>query len=139
MRILAIDYGDVRIGIALSDPLGITAQPFLTLEKNSNVFNKIAKIVQRYSVEKIIAGLPINMNGSYGDSAKKVLSFIEELKKFVKIEIETIDERLTTQQAEKTLLESNTSREKRKKNIDKITAAIILQTYLESKRCQEES
>jgi len=135
MRILAIDYGDVRIGLALSDPLGITAQPLLTIENNKNVFEEIKKIVQKYSVEKIIAGLPINMNGSYGSSSEKVFSFIEQLKNFVNIDIEFIDERLTTEQAEKTLIESDISRKKRKKNIDKITAAIILQTYLERKRC----
>ena len=135
MRILAIDYGDVKIGLAMSDPLGITAQPLLTIENNKNVFEEIKKIVQKYSVEKIIAGLPINMNGSYGSSSEKVFSFIEQLKNFVNIDIEFIDERLTTEQAEKTLIESDISRKKRKKNIDKITAAIILQTYLERKRC----
>jgi len=135
MRILAIDYGDVKIGLAMSDPLGITAQPLLTIKNNKNVFNEIKKIVQEYSVEKIIAGLPLNMNGSYGKSSEKVISFIEELKNFVNIDIEFIDERLTTEQAEKTLIESDISRKKRKKNIDKVTASIILQTYLERKRC----
>ena len=133
IRILGIDFGEKRIGISISDELGITAQGLPTIisktEKDDIV--NIKKVVDDYNVGKIVFGLPINMNGSIGPQAKKAIEFAEKLKDYCKIPIEMEDERLTTSSAEKVLIKGNRSRKKRKKVIDKMSAIIILQTFLD--------
>ncbi|OGS17310.1 MAG: Holliday junction DNA helicase RuvA [Elusimicrobia bacterium RIFOXYA2_FULL_50_26] len=133
-RLLGIDYGHRRIGLALSDPLGITAQPLEVLERVSlkEDFARIAAIVAKYGVEKIVLGLPINMNGTESGLTSDVRRFAEELRESVALPVEFIDERLTTMQAERMLVEeADMSREKRKKVRDKLAASLILQSYMD--------
>ncbi|MFA7073799.1 MAG: Holliday junction resolvase RuvX [Endomicrobiaceae bacterium] len=135
-RFLGIDYGKKRIGLALSDILGMMAQPFDVIESkglNNNV-DTILKIAENNEVTCIVVGIPVNMNSSEGEMANIAREFTEELKKKTEIKVDMIDERLTTVQAERVLVEeANVSREKRKNLRDKIAATFILQTYLDIK------
>lgn len=134
MRTLGLDVGERRIGVALSDALNITAQGLETIECKSAalVLIKIKDLIKEHDIEKIIVGMPLNMNGSKGERARFTENFISVLKKETNIEVEAIDERLTTAQGQRMLLEADVSREKRKRSIDKIAAQLILQTYLDS-------
>lgn len=138
MRILGIDFGEKRIGVAISDPLGLTAQAVAVIGKGESFdmdILELKKIIKKYEgVNEIVVGLPKTMAGEIGVQARKVLEFVEALKNNFKININTWDERLTTVEAEKTLISAGLSREKRKKVIDKSAAAYILQSYLDSKR-----
>ena len=138
MRILGIDFGEKRIGIAVSDPLGLTAQAVAVIGKGESFeqdIKELKKIIKKYGgVDEIVVGLPKTMAGEIGKQAQKVLEFVEALKISFKINIRTWDERLTTVEAEKTLISAGLSREKRKKVIDKSAATYILQSYLDSKR-----
>ncbi|KPJ65798.1 Holliday junction resolvase [candidate division WOR-1 bacterium DG_54_3] len=138
MRILGIDFGEKRIGIAISDPLGLTAQAVAVIGKGEDFkqdINELKKIIKKYDgVDEIVVGLPKTMAGEIGKQAQKVLGFVEALKGSFKININTWDERLTTVEAEKTLISAGLSREKRKKVIDKSAATYILQSYLDRKR-----
>lgn len=130
MRILGIDYGEKRIGVAVSDPLGLTAQPVDAVED----IEGIKRIVKEYDeVEEVVVGLPKSLSGKLGPQAQKVLEFVEKLKKDLRQRIITWDERLTTVEAEKVLISAGLSRQKRKEVVDKSAAAIILQSYLDSK------
>ncbi len=135
-RFLGIDYGKKRIGLALSDMLGMMAHPFDVIESkglNNNVEN-ILQIAKDNEVSCIVIGVPINMNASEGEMAETAREFAEELKKKTDISVEVIDERLTTVQADRVLIEeADISREKRKNLRDKIAATFILQTYLDIK------
>lgn len=139
MRILGIDYGEKRIGIALSDPLGITAQGLATLEhtQREDDIKKILTIIQEKEVNRIIVGLPKHMDNTVGDKAREVLSFIDLLKEHTNIPIETIDERLSTVRATRAMLEGDLSRKKRKERIDMIAAQLILQNYLDLKKVRD--
>ncbi len=137
MRIMALDIGDVRIGVAVSDALGMIASPFEVIDrKKVKAAKRIAEIVKEKDVKKIIAGLPLSLDGTEKVQAEKVRAFIEKLKTEVKnIEIETVDERFTTVTAD-SILSTNTKGgaiEKRK-SVDKVAAAVILQSYLDRKR-----
>lgn len=134
MRILCLDVGTKTIGLAVSDPMGWTAQGITTLfRKNYEEDAKaLKKVIAEYEVEKILVGLPLNMNGSEGPQAEKVRSFIQGVEKALEKPIEFWDERLSTVAAERSLLEADLSREKRKKVIDKMAAVFILQGYLDS-------
>ena len=133
-RILALDVGEKRIGIAVSDALNLIAQGLETIERKDEekTLGKIKDLVKEYDVAKIIIGMPFNMNGTKGRSAQLVEEFASLLRKEIPISVETVDERLTTLQAERVLLEADISRRKRKVSIDKIAAQLILQTYLDS-------
>ena len=136
-RILGLDYGTKTVGVALSDELHITAQPLETItRKDANKLRKtyarIEELVKEYNVEKIVLGLPKNMNNTVGERAEKALEFGEMLKKRTGLEIIMWDERLTTVASEKVLMESGVRRENRKKVIDQIAASMILQGYLDS-------
>lgn len=135
MRIMGIDYGDRRIGIAVSDAFGWTAQGVAVLEKrrDGSEMQEIAKLVQQYEVTQFVLGLPKNMNGTVGPRGEISLAFAEQLKQQFGHPVELWDERLTTVAAERTLLEADVSRKKRKQVIDKMAAALILQNYLDSK------
>ena len=133
MRILGLDVGTKTIGVAVSDEMGWTGQGIGTIRR-TNIRADLAeldKYLQQYAVEKIVVGVPRNMDGSIGSAAEQVYSFIERLKEKFSIPIDTWDERLSTVAAERVLLEADISRGKRKKVIDKVAAVLILQGYLD--------
>jgi len=134
MRILALDPGTKRIGIALSDELKIIAQPleFVLAEPFTDFVARLKQLVQEKEVELILVGLPRNMDGSYGPAASRVREFVTELKKVIPLRIKTWDERLTSAQAYRILIQGNVRREQRKQKVDKMAAAILLQSYLDS-------
>lgn len=133
MRILALDVGQKRIGVAVSDPLGITAQGVGVIARKNieDDINEVRKYVEEYKADSIVIGMPINMNGSRGESAAKVDEFVGILTSGLKISVVTYDERLSTKESERFLISSNVSRKKRKSVIDKIAAQLILESYLE--------
>ena len=134
MRIMGLDYGSKTVGVAISDPLGITAQGIETIERKMEnklrqTLARIQQLAEEYEVEKVVVGLPKHMNNDIGERAEKSLEFAEMVKKRTGLEVVMWDERLTTASAERTLIESNVRREDRKKYIDKIAAVFILQGY----------
>lgn len=134
MRVIGLDIGDKRIGIAISDEMGWTAQGLRTIiRRANNEISEIKEIIEEYEVKEILVGLPKNMNGSIGPQGKKVIAFAERLKTALSLPILFWDERLTTVRAEKTLLEADLSRKKRKGLRDKLAAQFILQGYLDRK------
>lgn len=134
MRILGIDYGDARVGIAITDPLGITAQGLETINRNGSdkiVLKRLEELIAQYNVTTIVIGMPINMNGTKTERAEITEKFIHKMKcKFGKIPIETIDERLTTVEAHKTMNYLNVNKHKKRSIVDTISAVYILETYL---------
>lgn len=139
MRILGLDYGTKTVGVAISDPLLITAQGVEIIRRDSE--NKIRKTLQRiealvkeYEVEKIVLGYPKNMNGTDGERAEKTMEFKDMLEKRISIPVIMWDERLTTVSADRAMMESGIRRENRKEFVDEIAAMLILQNYLESIR-----
>lgn len=137
MRVLGLDYGSKTVGVAVSDPLGITAQGVETIErKDENKLRKtlarIEELVKEYTVETIVLGFPKNMNNTVGERGEKTLEFQAMLERRTGVPVVLWDERLTTVEAERTLMESNVRRENRKKYVDKIAAVFILQGYLDS-------
>ncbi len=136
MRIIGLDLGSKTIGVAVSDYLGIIANPVGTLRISENnlqeALNCVKIVVREQGAEKIVLGLPKNMNGSIGFQAEYCLKFKDMLEKEIKLPVIMIDERLTSKMAHGTMLKADLSRDKRKQNVDKIAATIILQTYLDS-------
>ncbi|MDD2586722.1 MAG: Holliday junction resolvase RuvX [Syntrophomonadaceae bacterium] len=134
MRIMGLDVGEKRIGIAFSDPMGWTAQghSVLTRSKLERDLELLFNLCKEFTVEKIIVGLPLNMNGTIGPKAKEIQEFARQLEEHTKLPIEFWDERLTTKSAERILIEADVSRKKRKQVIDKLAAVNILQAYLNS-------
>ena len=137
MRIMGLDYGSKTVGVAISDPLKITAQGIETIQrKEENKLRKtlarIEELAKEYEVETIVLGFPKNMNNTIGDRAEKSLELKEMLERRTGLPVVMWDERLTTVEAERTLIESNVRRENRKKYVDKIAAVFILQGYLDS-------
>jgi len=135
MRILAIDHGSKRIGIAISDELQMIAQPmeYILAEPFADFLNRLKQILQEKEVELILVGMPRNMNGSYGPAALKVQDFVAALNRAVTVPIKTWDERLTSAMANRFLIEGHVRRDKRKEKVDKMAAAILLQSFLDSK------
>ena|SRR5579862_7183139 len=133
MRILALDHGTKRIGIAVSDELKIIAQPleFVPAEPFAAFLKRLKELLAEKEVEMVLVGMPRNMNGSYGPAAAKVGEFVVALRAAVTVPIKTWDERLTSAQANRFLIQGNVSREKRKEKVDKMAAAILLQSYLD--------
>ncbi len=136
MRILAIDYGDARIGLALSDESETLASPIGTYKSQSmrKDIDYIAALAKEKQAGLIVLGLPVNMDGSLGERANKTKSFGTVLERVSGIRIVYKDERLTTVSAERTLIECNMRREKRKQVIDTLSAQIILQSYLDAQK-----
>lgn len=134
MRILGLDVGDKRIGVAVSDELGWTSQGLSTINRSELKEDIVAlvDVVKEWQVEKIVVGLPRNMNGTLGPQAEKVKDFIAYLQEALDIAVVYWDERLTTVAAQRVLLEGDVSRRKRKKAVDRIAAVLILQGYLDS-------
>ena len=133
-RILGIDYGDSRVGIAITDPLNITVQGLETIErKNSDkiVLKKLDEILEKYDIETIVVGMPLNMNGTKSERAEITEKFIHKLKcKYNKLKIESMDERLTTVEASKTMNLLEINKNKKKTIIDTISAEYILEAYI---------
>jgi putative Holliday junction resolvase len=134
MRILALDHGTKRIGVAVSDEMRMIATPleYIPAEPFANFLARLREILREKEVELILIGMPRNMDGSYGPAALKVREFVAVLKDAVTIPIKTLDERLTTVQAQRFLIQGNVRRDKRKEKVDKTAAAILLQSYLDS-------
>src|SRR5881398_3589888 len=135
MRILAIDHGTKRMGIAISDELGMIAQPleFIPAEPFAKFLARLKELIQEKQVELILVGMPRNMDGSYGPAALKVQEFVAVLKDAVAIPIKTLDERLTSVQAHRFLTEAEVRGRQRKEKVDKSAAAILLQSYLDGR------
>ncbi|MBU1299889.1 MAG: Holliday junction resolvase RuvX [Bacteroidetes bacterium] len=133
-RILGIDYGSKRIGVAISDPLRIIAQGIEVISNTPAFFDKIKMIAEKYDVEAIVVGFPYNLKGETGQSAKEVQVFIQGLKAVINIPIIEWDERFTSAVAHQTLIDMGVKRKKRqqKSTIDRMAAALILQSYLDS-------
>lgn len=132
-RVIGIDYGDVRIGIACSDLLRIIASPYETYKRlgDDRDFEYIAKLAIEKEADTIVVGVPYSMDGTESEQTKKTRTFIEKLKSFTDCKIVEIDERLSSWAAEQMLLEGDVRREDRKKVIDKVAASIILDSYLQ--------
>ncbi len=139
MRILAIDIGTKRIGLALSDKFEITASAYSVIESSNPESDllEIKKIIKKENVQEIIVGVPFSLQGAENSQAKSALDFIDFLQKNLSIPVKKWDERLSTVEAEKVLIDADISRKNRKKVIDKITAAIILDSYLKYKRIKK--
>jgi putative Holliday junction resolvase len=134
MRILGIDHGTKRIGLAISDELGVIAQPleFVPAEPFDKFLARLKEIIREKEVELLLVGMPRNMDGSYGPAALKVQEFVAVLGDTVGIPIKLWDERLTSAHANRFLIQANVRRDKRKEKVDKTAAAILLQSYLDA-------
>ncbi|QUI23864.1 Holliday junction resolvase RuvX [Vallitalea pronyensis] len=138
MRVLGLDYGSKTVGVAVSDPLGWTAQGIETIhrkEENNlkSTITRLTEIINEYNIEKIVLGLPKNMNNTCGERVDRTLYFKDRLIRELSLPVETWDERLSTMGAKRSMLEADLSRMKQKKIIDKMAAVYILQGYLDCK------
>jgi len=135
MRIMGIDYGDRHIGVAVSDELMLTAQGLTTVRNSGDdrMLNDIAKLADQYGVTEVVVGLPKNMNGSIGPRGRLAEEFADALREKLQLPVTMWDERLTTAAAQRTLIEADVSRKKRKVVIDQMAATLILQNYMDSK------
>jgi putative holliday junction resolvase len=134
MRILALDHGTRRIGVALSDEMKMIASPleYILAEPLEKVLARLREIIREKEVSLILIGMPRNMDGTYGPAAQKVKDFIASLQPHITTPVKTWDERLTSVMANRVLLQGNVRRDKRKQAVDKMAAAILLQSYLDS-------
>src|SRR5436190_1831139 len=129
MKIMALDVGDRTIGVATSDELEISATPRVVLARNGREMEEIQRIVTGEGVEEIVVGMPVSLGGFLGPQAEKVIAFIEALRRHIEVPVRTWDERLSTVEAERVLLEADTSRARRRRVIDKVAATVILEGY----------
>lgn len=136
IRILGLDLGEKRIGVALSDALGLTAQGLMVLTRQGLAadLEQIVRLAQEHQVQEIVIGLPRHMDGHLGEGAAEVMQWVEELQRQLGVPVHTWDERLTTVEAEKVLLSADVSRRKRRQVIDKMAASLILQAFLDQRR-----
>jgi putative Holliday junction resolvase len=134
MRTLALDHGTVRIGVAVSDELGMIAQPleFIPAEPFAAFLERLIKLVAERDVGRILVGMPRNMDGSYGPAAEKVNEFVRQIRESFSIPIQTWDERLTSVQAQRMLREASVKGAKQRRKIDQMAAAILLQSFLDA-------
>lgn len=134
MRILGIDYGQARVGIAITDSLNITVQGLKTIQRNNSdkiILKEIDEILEQYEIDTIVVGMPLNMDGTISERAKITQEFVHKLKcKYNKLKIDTIDERLTTVTAHRTMNFLDINKHKKKNIVDTISAEYILETYL---------
>jgi len=140
-RILAVDYGEVRIGLAVSDPLGLTAQGLPTLKASGREKNivEIARVAKEFDAAEIVIGLPINMNGTMGPKAKQVLELVPDLEREAGLPVKTWDERLSSREVTRLMVEEGLSRGKQRQTSDRLAATVILQNYLEACRNQRKT
>lgn len=138
MRVLGLDMGERRIGLAVSDALGLTAQPLAVLDCRGveRDTEAIRAVVEQHHVEEVVVGLPLTLQGEQGVQAKKALAFAAALRRRLSVPVQLVDERLTTVQGERTLREMNTPRRKRRQVVDRVAAQLILQHFLETRRHQ---
>ena len=134
MRILCMDYGERRLGFALSDEAQILATPLkvVTIESESQAFGAALKVLAETGAGRLVLGLPLNMNGTRGPQAEKVAAFCERLRKERGLDVVLWDERLSSREAERVLLAANSSRARRRQVLDKLSAQVVLQSYLDS-------
>jgi putative Holliday junction resolvase len=137
-RILAIDYGRKRIGVALSDELGLTAQPLVTIVRANrrDDLRRLRQICRRHGVARILVGHPLHITGEAGEMAAEAARFAARLKKELRIMVELVDERLTTWEADQLMAETNSSSRRKRIHIDDVAAAILLREYLNRQRTQ---
>ncbi len=136
-RILGIDYGSVRIGLSVSDPMKIIAQGLTTIPNDERTIPKLVKIIEEQNVERIVVGKPLNLKGELGMKGEEVAQFIRHLSAAISVEIVQIDERFTSVMAQRSMVTMGTTKKQRKNNkgkVDEIAAAILLQSYLDSVR-----
>lgn len=133
MRVLAVDPGSKRVGLAISDPTGTIAQPLTTIaaEPRETLAARLAEVAHKQEAARIVVGLPRRMDGSFGPEAKAARELAGEVRRASKLPVELVDERLTTAAAEKSLLADGMRRDKRRANIDRVAAALLLQTHLD--------
>lgn len=138
-RVLGLDVGDKTIGVAVSDPLGLTAQGVKTIRRKGikKDLEELQEIINKYNVQVLVIGLPKNMNNTLGPQSEKVLKFVDKIKNKLQVDIIMQDERLTTVSAQRDLINADVSRKKRKDVIDKVAAVYILQAYLEKIRIEK--
>lgn len=136
MRILAVDFGEKRIGLALSDPLGITAQGLesYTRQKSGEELSHLKTLCEKHGVGRVVVGLPLRLTGDIGHKAQGVIEWVWKLEKALSCPVETWDERLTSKEAERLMIRQGLSRKKRKENSDELAAILILQNYLDTHR-----
>ena len=134
MRMLGIDYGDARVGVSITDELNITVQGLETIQRNNSdkiVLKRLDEILEKYDIDTIVVGLPLNLNGTKSQRTEKTEQFIHKLKcKYNQLKIDTMDERLTTVEAQKTMNFLNVNKSKKKEIVDTIAAVYILEAYL---------
>lgn len=136
MRILAVDPGSKRVGVAVSDPSGTIAQALATVpaDPRDTLTDRLVEIAREQAVGRIVVGLPRRMDGSEGPEAKSARSLAGELRRSAGVPVELVDERLTTVAAERAMIESGARRAKRKRSVDQVAATLLLQSHLDSKR-----
>jgi putative Holliday junction resolvase len=134
-RILAIDYGSRRMGLAVSDPLGITSQGIETLQRKNkrSDFSRLGQVIREYNVQEIVLGYPLRMSGAEGTQSEKVAGFAEELRQKFKLPVHLWDERLTSAEANRVLREAELSIQKRAQAVDRMAAVLILQSFLQAR------
>ncbi len=134
MRLIGIDWGEARVGVAVSDPLNITAQPVGALANGPDLMTKMKEIVDKFAPVKLVIGLPKQMNGRLGPAAEKVKTFYDAIRSNIPVEVEMWDERLTTKIAQRSMVGSGMSHRKQRSVIDAAAAAIMLQSYIDAKK-----
>ena len=134
MRVLGLDVGERRIGVALSDALGLTAQRLTVIERHEagQDVQAVAALANAHEADALVIGLPLTMRGERGEQAQRVMMFVEAVREVVRCPVHLVDERLTTVQGERALIAMDTSRGTRKRLIDQVAAQLILQTYLDA-------
>lgn len=132
MRLIGLDVGESRIGVALSDPLGATAQPLQTISRDEESPQRIARLVVEEGAATVVVGLPLLMDGTEGEQARLVRRFVEDLRKAIDVPVELIDERLTTREAEAVLSKGRVKRARKREASDMVAASLILRAYMDS-------
>jgi len=139
MRILALDVGDRRVGVAISDPIGMLARPLAVVKRSGRDYKRIADLAKEHGAELIVAGYPRNMDGSVGAQARKVEAYLAGLEEYIDVPIELWDERLSTFEAQRLMIETGRRARERRERIDAAAAAVILQDYLDTGKGGESS
>jgi putative Holliday junction resolvase len=141
VRILALDVGEKRIGLAVSDPLGITAQGLEVLSRRDRATDlaRLLEVARQWGVQRVVVGLPRHMNGRLGQAAPEILALVETLKEALGVEVVTWEERLTTVEAERVLIQADMSRRRRRQVVDQLAAVLILQNYLDHRQLHQDA